>query len=87
MEPTTAEAVPPAHSKRKILTTLRAILRRKHYSPETEKSYVAWVRRFVRHHGLRHPCAMGETEITKFLEHLAVERHVSASTARHRHAR
>jgi integron integrase len=80
VEPATSQKSPGAPTNRGILTTLRAVLRRKHYSRETEKAYVSWVRRFVRYHGLRHPRAIGEAEITKFLEHLAVDRHVSAST-------
>lgn len=39
-----------------------------------------WVRRFVRHHVLRHPAHMAEAEINAVLTHLAVECHVSAST-------
>ena len=39
-----------------------------------------WVRRFVRHHGLRHPGEMAEPEINAFLTHLAVRGKVSSST-------
>ena len=39
-----------------------------------------WVRRFVFHQGLRHPTGMGADEIRSFLSHLAVNKHVSAST-------
>ena len=41
----------------KLLAQVRAVLRTKHYSPRTEESYVGWVRRFVRFHGLRHPAS------------------------------
>src|SRR3989442_6832215 len=41
----------------RLLAQVRAVLRTKHYSPRTEESYVGWVRRFVRFHGLRHPAS------------------------------
>jgi len=66
--------------KTKLLHSLRANLRLRHFSPRTEEAYVSWVRRFVRFHGLRHPREMGEREVVAFLTHLAVERHVSSST-------
>jgi len=59
---------------------VRDAIRARHYSPRTEKSYVGWVRRFVRFHGLRHPAEMGEAEITAFLSDLATRDKVSAST-------
>ncbi len=61
---------------------VRELLRRLHYSPRTEKAYIDWMSRFVRYHDLRSPEEMGTPEIVRFLTHLAVERHVSASTQR-----
>lgn len=55
-------------------------LRRLHYSPRTEEAYLRWIREFVRFHNRRHPREMGAPEITAFLNHLAVNRHTSAST-------
>jgi integron integrase len=55
-------------------------LRVKHYSIRTEQAYVDWIRRFILFHGKRHPDIMGEEEIAAFLTHLAVQRHVAAST-------
>ncbi len=66
--------------KTKLLHSLRANLRLRHFSPRTEAAYVAWVRRFVRYHGLRHPAERGAPEVVRFLTHLAVERRVAAST-------
>src|SRR5262249_7996132 len=59
---------------------LRQAIRVRHYSLRTEDAYVDWVRRFILFHGKRHPLEMGAGEINQFLTHLAVERHVSAST-------
>jgi integrase len=41
---------------------------------------VQWVRRFILFHGKRHPAELGAEEITEFLNHLATQRHVTAST-------
>ena len=66
--------------KPKLLDQVRHALRLGHYSPRTEQAYVVWIRRFILFHSKRHPAEMGEGEVTSFLTHLAVERHVSAST-------
>jgi hypothetical protein len=64
----------------KLLDQVVAKMRVKHYSLRTEKSYVDWIKRYILHHGKRHPNEMGAAEVEAFLTHLAVERHVSAST-------
>ena len=64
----------------KLLDQLRHRLRFKHYSYETEKAYVKWVREFVIFHHMRHPLEMGKEEISAYLTHLAVKRNVAAST-------
>ena len=63
-----------------LLDELRGALRSRHYSYRTERSYVDWVVRFVRFHGLRHPRELGAAEVTEFLTYLAVEGGVAAST-------
>jgi len=64
----------------KLLDRMRAVLRTRHYSIRTEDTYVQWVKRFILFHGKKHPSEMGSNEINEYLTHLAVERHVSAST-------
>jgi integron integrase len=64
----------------RLLDRLRFALRTKHYSYRTEQAYVHWVRRFILHHGKRHPETMGANEIEAFLTHLAVDGRVAAST-------
>ena len=59
---------------------MREAIRVRHYSPRTEAAYVAWVRRYVRFCGLRHPTALGEADVERFLTHLAVRGRVAAST-------
>jgi hypothetical protein len=39
--------------KAKLLDQLREVMRVKHYSLRTERSYRDWVRRFVKFHGMR----------------------------------
>ena len=65
---------------KKLLDRVRETIRRKHYSLRTEKSYAAWIRRYILFHNKRHPQEMGRAEIEAFLSHLAVNRRVSAST-------
>jgi site-specific recombinase XerD len=76
--------VPPSTaavaSSPKLLDRVRWHLRVKHYSIRTEQAYVDWIRRYILFHRKRHPGEMGEREITEFLAHLAVEKHVAAST-------
>ena len=66
--------------EQKLLDQLRNRLRFKHYSLETEKAYVKWVKDFVLFHHVQHPANMGKEEISAFLTHLAVKRNVAAST-------
>jgi integron integrase len=63
-----------------FLRSVADSIRVKHYSRATEKSYVAWVKRFILYHGKRHPGDMGAKEVTEFLSHLALQRNVSPST-------
>lgn len=51
---------------------LRAAIRARHYSRRTEKTYVAWIRRYIFFHGKRHPAEMGAAEVSRFLTSLAV---------------
>jgi integrase len=64
----------------RLLDQVRDAIRRKHYSPRTEETYVHWIKRFIYFHGKRHPREMGEAEATAFLNHLARDREVAAST-------
>ncbi len=64
----------------KLLDQLREKVRVRHYSLSTERQYVHWVKRFVLHHGKRHPVEMGAPEVESFLTHLAVQGKVAAST-------
>jgi hypothetical protein len=63
-----------------LLGQMRAALRARHYSPHTEKAYLAWVRRLVAASGRRHPIDLKRHEVATFLSRLASRDRVSAST-------
>ena len=65
---------------RKLSDQFREILRIKHYSLSTEKTYINWVGQFIGFHNNRNPSAMGEKEVRDFLSYLARERNVTSST-------
>jgi len=46
----------------------------------TEKTYVHWIRSFVRFHGNRHPRDLGAPDVDRYLSWLAVNRGVSPGT-------
>lgn len=74
------ESAAAAPQSLRLLDRVRATVRARHYSRRTEKSYVAWIRRFILYHGKRHPLGMGAAEVTQYLSSLATERNVAAST-------
>jgi integron integrase len=66
--------------KKKLLDQVRDVMRLKHYSLRTERTYCDWIERFIRFHGMRHPAEMAEPEAGEFLTDLARVGNVSAST-------
>lgn len=71
--------IPPPQGK-KLLEQVSDAIRTKHYSQRTEKTYIDWIRRFILHHGKKHPREMGVPEVQDFITHLATQGKVSAST-------
>jgi integron integrase len=65
---------------RKLLSEVVLSIRARHMSLRTEKTYLHWIRRFIRFHDRRHPRTMGAAEVENFLTALAVNNQVSAST-------
>lgn len=80
--PIKSDTPPPPEVTRqpKLLDQVRDRLRVKHYSLSTEKTYLYWIRFYIRFSGLRHPRDMGAAEVEAFLSHLATGREVSAGT-------
>jgi hypothetical protein len=65
----------------KLLDQVRRAIGARYLSPRTEEAYVHWIRRYIVHHGKRHPRELGAAEVTPFLTDLAVRQRVSASTS------
>ena len=65
-----------------LFEQIREVMRFHHYSLRTEKTYCAWIRRYLVFHrardrsgptrGWRHPKELGAAEVASFLSHLAV---------------
>ena len=72
----------------KLLERMHERLRTLHYSYRTEEAYVQWAERFLRYHRKQPPDPgrwktpeeLGAKGVERFLTHLAVDRHVAAST-------
>jgi len=67
-------------ASRRLLEEVQFRIRARHMSYRTEKTYMQWVRRYIRFHRPRHPREMGGPEVEDFLTSLAVQNQVSAST-------
>ncbi len=61
-------------------TALVNEIRQRSYSIRTERAYESWLARFVLHAGGADPRTLGVKDIVSFLQYLAVERNVAAST-------
>ena len=66
--------------KNSLFDRVRDLIRLKHYSIRTEKSYLSWIMRYILFHNKRDPKEMANPEIEAFLSHLAVNLKVSAAT-------
>ena len=64
-----------------LLIKLQTEIRGRHYSIRTERTYLDWVRRFIAFQGYADPRVIDATSAVKgYLDYLAVEREVAAST-------
>ena len=70
----------------RLLKRVHAVARARHLSLRTEEVYRSWVVRFVRFHDLQHPATLGADDVRRFLEWLATERALAASTLNQAHA-
>lgn len=66
--------------KKKLLEQVRISLRSRRYSKKTEEAYTKWIREYIIFNNKKHPKELSKEHLTKYLNHLAVERRVSAST-------
>ena len=75
-----AAATPDAPVPRRLFAEIRSLLRFKHFSVNTERAYLQWIRRFMQANPGRHPRALGGADVERFLSALATEADVAAST-------
>ena len=66
--------------KSPFLNEVVRILRVRGYAYKTEKSYVYWIRAYIKFNNDQHPKDMGEVEVERFLSHLAVNQNVAVNT-------
>jgi hypothetical protein len=75
---------PHGRKPMKLIDEVRHAIRVRHFSYETEQTYVYWIEDYIRFvrtpQGWRHPKDLGTVEVTAYLTHLAAERDVAAST-------
>lgn len=66
-----------------LLADVRAVMRRRHFSIHTERSYCDWIERYLKFHRMRSREALlaaGAREVEALLTHLTEEAKVAAST-------
>lgn len=63
-----------------LINSLIAEIRQRNYSIRTEQVYELWVCRFILFNNAKNPKLLGATEVVAFLQYLAVQRNVAAST-------
>ena len=65
------------------LEMIRAELRTRRYSIQTEKVYLYWIKCFILFNDKKHPDDMGSHNIERFLNNLAVNRQTIKSPVKH----
>ncbi len=73
-------ALSGSNNKPKLLDQVRAHLRVNHYSKKTEEAYTNWIKQYILFNNKTHPEKLGAEEIRIYLNYLAVNKKVSAST-------
>ncbi len=66
----------------RLLDQVRRVMRVRRYSIHSERSYVSWIRRYVKFHQMRSRDDLqpGEAKIEAFLTDLALHQHVAPAT-------
>jgi integron integrase len=67
-------------TEKRLLDQLRELIRTKHLSIRTEKTYIQWAKRYILYHNKTHPANMGALQINQYLTFLAVKKNVAAAT-------
>jgi len=72
--------MPVAGKPARFLDQLRVLMRERQLAYPTEKTYLYWIRKYIRYHNRRHPNEMGAAEVDEFLSWLASHQRVSPAT-------
>ncbi len=67
-------------SQSPFLNEIRRHIRQQGMSMRTEKTYLYWIKFYIRYHKLAHPTDLGDAHVTQFLSYLANDRHVAINT-------
>jgi site-specific recombinase XerD len=73
---------PSVESRRpvKFIDQVRLRIRERNLAYATEKTYLHWIRSYIRFHRYRHPADMGCADVDKYLSWLAGQRRVAPKT-------
>jgi integron integrase len=71
---------PIAARPARFLDQLRVLMRERQLAYPTEKTYLYWIRKYIRYHNRRHPGEMGAAEVDEFLSWLAAIQRVAPAT-------
>lgn len=63
-----------------FINSVRQEIRLRGYSLRTERTYLHWIKQYIRFHNLRHPADLDRSHVRHFLSALSNERHVSVNT-------
>jgi integron integrase len=69
-----------AADKSKLIDEIKTVMRVHHYSKRTEESYIKWISEFINFNKRKTQTDIGNIEINKYINYLAVNRNVSSST-------
>jgi len=72
--------VPLTNRRPRLIEELRRLMRERNLAYSTEKTYVHWIRSYVRFHKPRHPRNLGGSDVDAYLSWLAVDQKVSPRT-------
>lgn len=63
-----------------LLEKVKSEIRMRHYSIRTEEAYIGWIKRYIAFNNMKDPLRLDSEDIKRFLDYLAGQRTVSAST-------
>jgi len=67
-------------TKSPFLNSIVDYMLTRQYSLRTVETYLTWIKSFINFHDKRHPSSMGDNEVERYLEHLALKANVSPRT-------